>query len=107
MGAQRRSQSSGAAASTIKPKRPIFYLEPDVVGHDENGGLVGWPELLKIREKAKKGCHSAETTHETNAAQTEEGVEDMCTGGWNRRLKDNSTARGDLVVVDETPSSTS
>ncbi|KAK7892422.1 hypothetical protein LTR67_007519 [Exophiala xenobiotica] len=106
-GAQRRSQTSSDAASTIKPKRPIFYLEPDVVGHDENGGLVGWAELLGIREKAKKGCDSAETVHERSAAQTEEGVQDMCTGSWNRWPKDDWIASGDLGVVDETPGSTS
>ncbi len=106
-GARRRSQSSSAAASTIKPKHPMFYLEPDVVGHDENGGLVGWAELLGIREKAKKGCHCTETTHERDAAQGEEGVQDMCTGSWNPWLKDNSTGSGDLVVVDGTPISTS
>jgi hypothetical protein len=45
--------------------------------------------------------------HERSAAQTEEGVSDMCTGSWNRWPKNNSTASGHLVVVDDTPSSTS
>ena len=85
-----------ASARTFS--RPQLYLEPDIPGHNQNGGLVGWAELLGIHEKAKTG--SGASTRNTSLksenvrsdSSSEHDVptglgllrESRCDGSWNR-----------------------
>lgn len=97
----RRTPPQADQASAACFKRPAFYLQPDVVGMHENGGLVGWAELLGIHEKAKiesEAHHSSkdDICTKTEDVQSESGSEDelhttfdfgresRCDGSWNR-----------------------
>lgn len=89
----------------IRPRqqyRPVFYLTPDLPGHDGNGGLIGWGELLKISEKAKASISDQEPANEghrsENTTPEEDSDEDegssggaipdgMCVGAWKRRIQ--------------------
>ncbi|KIX99906.1 uncharacterized protein Z520_04543 [Fonsecaea multimorphosa CBS 102226] len=81
--------------------RPTFYLQPDIAGPDENGGLVGWAELLNIREKAKVRTNDASAArsdrhdvqpaeddgnHDDDNGDGQGRTENMCTGSWNRHI---------------------
>ncbi|EXJ87715.1 hypothetical protein A1O1_04640 [Capronia coronata CBS 617.96] len=63
--------------------RPIFDLSPDVPGYDENGGLVGWGDLLRISEKARAATGM---DAESDKPANEQQGQDMCTGQWNRQF---------------------
>lgn len=105
-------------------RRPVFYLEPDVAGHDGNGGLVGWGELLRISEKAKlnigknrpldgsekiaRGSTSDESSsdeaeneeHEEEEEDEEDSdVEGVCTGRWNYRAPDMGLPDDDIPLI--------
>lgn len=58
-------------SKTAQP--PRFKLLPDVPGHDGNGGIIGWGDLLKVSEKSTPATSIVETF-----------VRDGCTGAWNR-----------------------
>ncbi|KIW46941.1 uncharacterized protein PV06_02561 [Exophiala oligosperma] len=88
---------------STRPNRPILYLEPDLPGHDDNGGLTGWAELLGINEKAKseKRRRSASTSKSSQANVTQEGEDEsvgMCTGAWNSRVRVHGTESVDIVA---------
>ncbi|RMZ77000.1 hypothetical protein DV738_g4563, partial [Chaetothyriales sp. CBS 135597] len=58
---------------------PRFYLLPDIPGHDENGGIVGWDQFVRVKERTKG----------TNWAVSEEDEDrernkDSCEGAWNK-----------------------
>ncbi|KEF60433.1 uncharacterized protein A1O9_01994 [Exophiala aquamarina CBS 119918] len=53
-------QNNKVSATSFK--RPAFYLQPDVRGNHENGGLVGWAELLGIQQKAKMRNNSRQSS---------------------------------------------
>ncbi|KIW10429.1 hypothetical protein PV08_11393 [Exophiala spinifera] len=74
-----------------RPPRPVFYLEPDLPGHEDNGGLVGWAELLGVNEKAKSRDRSLKSASACKRIQPDvmqEGEDESvgtCTGGtWTR-----------------------
>ncbi|KAI1629969.1 hypothetical protein EDD37DRAFT_618261 [Exophiala viscosa] len=77
------SSSSATSLPTQRQRqlRPIFYLKPDVPYHDANGGIVGWAELLRIKEKARMAGGGAGHEHEEDDFEDET----MCTGSWNSR----------------------
>ncbi|KAK5023883.1 hypothetical protein LTS07_009008 [Exophiala sideris] len=79
----RISSSSATSLPVPEQKPPIFYLKPDVPGHDANGGIVGWAELLRITEKARMA--GGGTGHEEE--QDDFDDESMCTGSWNSRYE--------------------
>ncbi|KAK5051998.1 hypothetical protein LTR84_002802 [Exophiala bonariae] len=78
--------------------RPQFLLEPNVVGRDQNGGLVGWAELLGIQEKAKAGSGastgstSLRSENDRSGSSSEHDLPtsdrlsraSRCDGLWNR-----------------------
>ena len=55
---------------------PKFHLLPDISGHDGNGGLAGWGELLRVSERAKMSGGSVEAEDEMNR--------NSCDGSWNK-----------------------
>ena len=58
-------------SSTSKMAQPPhFKLLPDMPGHDGNGGIVGWGDLLRFGAKS--------------VSRGETPVKDGCTGAWNR-----------------------
>jgi len=90
--------------STARFKRPAFYLLSDAYGNDENGGLVGWAELLGIQEKAKMESDSrqsssdevrmsSEYTHSESSSEYETSINRLfgrrfrCDGSWNRSIR--------------------
>jgi hypothetical protein len=92
-------QTNQASAASFK--RPAFYLEPDVVGIHENGGMIGWAELLGIHEKVKMGsdshhsstndiCTMSEDVQSESGSEGEVpttfdfGRESRCDGSWKR-----------------------
>lgn len=95
-----------STAKTSETNRPIFYLKPDVPGQDENGGLAGWGELLRINEKARLNhnptlaCNvdSDEDSGTEDQDQKEKEVEGMCTGYWNRPQQSEDRV-GELLVT--------
>lgn len=90
------STSSGTSLPTIQRyKRPIFCLEPDVPGHDANGGLVGWAELLRIREKARMAAGGRGSGHEQEDDDDGDLQERTCTGSWNARFETSDEKRRD------------
>ncbi|EXJ67873.1 uncharacterized protein A1O5_09220 [Cladophialophora psammophila CBS 110553] len=105
------TQISSGATRASPPARPIFSLEPDIAGRDENGGLVGWGELLKIREKAKVRTNDANAARSGRQdAKPDEGdgygqghTGDKCTGYWNRCIHSEDQP-GELVKVLSAPS---
>lgn len=87
-------------ASTTSFKRPTFYLQPDVRGNNENGGLVGWAELLGIQEKTKVESNSRHSSaneirmsseYVHSGSSSEHGISTnitfgrgpLCDGSWN------------------------
>lgn len=85
-------------ASSNPFRRPTFCLAPDVAGCDENGGLVGWAELLGVREKARieSDASTGKTSIRSEDVHSESGSESElptslglcrglhCDGSWNR-----------------------
>jgi hypothetical protein len=59
--AQNYTRFPSLAVRPSKRERPAFCLEPDMPGRDANGGLIGWAELLRIKEKAKISKKSQDT----------------------------------------------
>ena len=83
------------SAITYAAQPPTFKLNPDVVGYEGEGGIVGWVDLLKIREKeermasgaaaVKDGCVGAVESGECTAGDVEacgEGEEGWWSGSW-------------------------
>ena len=77
-----------------------FYLTPDVKGHDGNGGLIGWGDLLRVGEKARSSANthnaSQPAQRDTRTRSDENGEREtevheqevpvnMCDGSWNLR----------------------
>ncbi|OQV11096.1 hypothetical protein CLAIMM_14993 [Cladophialophora immunda] len=111
-------------ARTSDSLRPTFYLQPDIAGRDENGGLIGWAELLNIREKAEvrpNDASRAARPDRHDVQPVEEGGRDdnvsstgrtgnICTGCWDRSV-DSEEQPGELggaiVKVPSAPSTTS
>ncbi|OCT47057.1 hypothetical protein CLCR_02316 [Cladophialophora carrionii] len=97
---------------TPQRNRPVLYLRPDVPGLDSNGGLIGWGELLRISEKARKSTGSQrarEATQRNSKSSLDENSDDddddddkaptdMCTGfsTWHSRSEDGL---GDLPML--------
>lgn len=87
-------------------RRPTFCLAPDVAGYDENGGLVGWAELLGVREKAKieSEASTGKTSIRSEDIHSESGSESElptslglcgelhCDGSWNRLSRTDPVA---------------
>ncbi|RMZ86457.1 hypothetical protein DV736_g6314, partial [Chaetothyriales sp. CBS 134916] len=57
---------------------PRFHLLPDIQGHDENGGITGWDEFLRVNERAKANSRIANEEDEDR-----ERSKDGCEGTWN------------------------
>lgn len=72
--------------------RPVFFLMSDTPGHDGNGGLVGWGDLLRVSEKTKttiKGNVACRPAHEGGCKvqqnhEVKNMIQTMCTGQWSR-----------------------
>lgn len=109
--------SRNTSTAPIHSDRPIFYLEPDLSGHDDNGGLIGWAELLGINEKAKSrgGRRQSTSTRKSfqrgvvqevgndggegeGEGEDEDGGVGMCTGAWTSRVRVHSTTESLDVV---------
>jgi hypothetical protein len=60
---------SCSSASTLNP--PRFHLLPDVPEYDTEGGIIGWADLLKLKEK------------DDRAVNGPAWIRDGCTGRWN------------------------
>lgn len=101
-----------------KFNRPSFHLDPDVLGRDNNGGLVGWAELLGIREKggaiaknpdvlsfpsgtstSTPSVSRLDLDDNSDAESDNFTTSTTCNGSWNRRpvhsfdAEDPSTVR--------------
>ena len=61
---------SSPASLTFNP--PRFNLLPDVPGYDTEGGIVGWADLLRLKEK------------DDRAVNGPAWIRDGCTGRWNQ-----------------------
>lgn len=61
---------SSPASSVLNP--PRFNLLPDVAGYDTEGGIIGWAELLRLKEK------------DDRAVNGPAWIRDGCTGKWNQ-----------------------
>ncbi|EXJ82905.1 hypothetical protein A1O3_06721 [Capronia epimyces CBS 606.96] len=94
------------------PDPPVLYLVPDVPGHDGNGGLIGWGDLLKISEKVKgvasrklghaahRGgmCNMQEDSEDESITESEQKEQGMCTGRWNRGSR-SSDGSGEVFFI--------
>ena len=60
------------ATSASSPQPPRFHLLPDVPGYDAEGGIVGWVDLLRVKEKGQHGPNGPRS------------IKDGCTGKWNQ-----------------------
>ncbi len=61
---------SSPASSVLNP--PRFNLLPDVPEYDTEGGIIGWAELLRLKEK------------DDRAVNGPAWIRDGCTGNWNK-----------------------
>jgi hypothetical protein len=61
---------SSPASSVLSP--PRFNLMPDVAEYDTEGGIVGWADLLRLKEK------------DDRAVNGPAWIRDGCTGKWNQ-----------------------
>lgn len=61
---------SSPASSVLSP--PRFNLIPDVAEYDTDGGIVGWADLLRLKEK------------DDRAVNGPAWIRDGCTGKWNQ-----------------------
>jgi hypothetical protein len=61
---------SSPASSVLNP--PCFNLVPDVPEYDTEGGIVGWADLLRLKEK------------DDRAVNGPAWIRDGCTGRWNQ-----------------------
>jgi hypothetical protein len=61
---------SSPASSVSNP--PRFNLLPDVPEYDTEGGIIGWADLLKLKEK------------DDRAVNGPAWIRDGCTGNWNQ-----------------------
>ncbi|KAF7512856.1 hypothetical protein GJ744_011959 [Endocarpon pusillum] len=61
---------SSPASSVLNP--PRFNLLPDVPGYDMEGGIIGWADLLRLKEK------------DDRAVNGPAWIRDGCTGRWNQ-----------------------
>ncbi|KIV97645.1 hypothetical protein PV10_01364 [Exophiala mesophila] len=84
-----------------KFQRPRLYLKPDVSGRDHNGGLVGWAELLGIREKGEAFAKTPDTIaspsgtamtslsgldlDDCSDVESDYNIGTTCSGWWNRQ----------------------
>ncbi|KIW94018.1 uncharacterized protein Z519_05334 [Cladophialophora bantiana CBS 173.52] len=101
---------SSGATRTSPPARPIFCLQPDIAGRDENEGLIEWGELLKICEKVKVRTNDANAARsDRQDAKPDEGdghgqghTGDECTGCWNRYIYSEDQP-GEVVTVLSAP----
>ena len=57
------------ASSVLNP--PRFNVLPDVAEYDTDGGIIGWADLLKLKEK------------DDRAVNGPAWIKDGCTGRWN------------------------
>jgi hypothetical protein len=64
---------SSPASSVLNP--PRFNLLPVVPGYDTEGGIIGWAELLRLKEK------------DDRAVNGPAWIRDGCTGKWNQGCK--------------------
>ncbi|RMZ79607.1 hypothetical protein DV737_g3279, partial [Chaetothyriales sp. CBS 132003] len=58
---------------------PRFHLLPDMPGHDENGGIFGWNELLRVKQRPRASSRMA-----TEEEEERERSKDGCEGTWNK-----------------------
>jgi hypothetical protein len=61
---------SSPASSVLNP--PRFNLLPDVADYDTEGGIIGWADLLRLKEK------------DDRAVNGPAWIRDGCTGKWNQ-----------------------
>jgi len=61
---------SSPASSVLNP--PRFNLLPDVPEYDTEGGIIGWADLLRLKEK------------DDRAVNGPAWIRDGCTGQWNQ-----------------------
>ncbi|OAL36277.1 hypothetical protein AYO20_04435 [Fonsecaea nubica] len=77
--------------------RPAFYLQPDIPGRDDNGGLIGWGELLNVHEKVKV------RTNDSSSVAMEVGTlsPNMCTGtgSWDQCPGSEEQQPGELSAI--------
>ncbi|RMD44620.1 hypothetical protein DV735_g541, partial [Chaetothyriales sp. CBS 134920] len=59
---------------------PRFYLLPDIPGHDENGGIVGWDEFIRVKERTKPNNNWAAGEEDEDRDRSKDG----CDGSWNK-----------------------
>ena len=53
-------------------RAPRFHLMPDVPEHDTEGGIIGWADLLRLKEKHDRDVNGPAW------------IRDGCTGNWNQ-----------------------
>ena len=61
---------SSSTSSILNP--PRFNLLPDVPEYDTEGGIIGWGDLLRLKEK------------DDRAVNGPSWIRDGCTGRWNQ-----------------------
>jgi hypothetical protein len=82
----------------IRQRRvPSLYLQPDVVGRDGNGGLIGWGDLMRISEKmqvSRDAQRAAENAMEDSETRKDKEESDGDAGGTLREGGREKMCRG-------------